>query len=526
MHLVPPTLYSKLMNLGNDIGTDLRSTDGKCLTINQLNSIENQDGAKVFISQKPENQTHMHHTSMSNNNPKSDQSSGPSSNIPNVNDQSLNITNQSKSKSNASFNLNNTIASNRNFEATLANDNIINQSMRNEDDPAVKENDATFTLNRKGKQGKITDFFASRLPEDEGFRQTYPPQSQPLVTDLPENIAEPEGINAAPNTSEHNMSVNMNRSYGNLNETDPAMIPLPNTSIDEFEPTNVSTPLIELPNEGFPEELQAPPAETTPTAGKSKGAFLLTKKKPTPILKKPKGRGRSKEEIVSPQDELNSIQKQHPSKKPRETEEIRKQAKPPIQKQKKLAPAVQKPSSKKLQLARDRIMNKYKADLDSIINDGAASVNTKLQQLKNIASSNVLDALPVQPTAQPLPDDDVVLGDAPPPRKGVKRGGVELKNETATKYLGKSPLKVKYVADKDVPAITDIIVPRPPPRPVPLPKTKRHRKDIVPVVEQRRQKLNTGDINPKHQYVETPTAAKKTSRTKKQEGGNLMYFKF
>ena len=60
MHLIPPTLYSQLMKSAPDNGS------GKCLNINQLNSIQNEDGAKVFISQKPETQNSHTHVPMVN----------------------------------------------------------------------------------------------------------------------------------------------------------------------------------------------------------------------------------------------------------------------------------------------------------------------------------------------------------------------------------------------------------------------------------------------------------------------------
>jgi hypothetical protein len=84
MHMVTPTLFAKLMG---------SSGDGKCLNINQMNTFQNEDGGKIFITQKPTSSTEHKHT-MSTDVKTDDSSpplppSGPSVSFGNDADQSL-----------------------------------------------------------------------------------------------------------------------------------------------------------------------------------------------------------------------------------------------------------------------------------------------------------------------------------------------------------------------------------------------------------------------------------------------------
>lgn len=117
------------------MNSEYGSTDGKCLTISQLNSIQNEDGGKVFISQKPEIQnSHTHVPPVMNNTINND----PKQRKEQRKDTSLN---EDLNNSTASFKLNGSKPErDLNFEASILNETLNPQ-------PAVNSIDASTSTN-------------------------------------------------------------------------------------------------------------------------------------------------------------------------------------------------------------------------------------------------------------------------------------------------------------------------------------------------------------------------------------------
>lgn len=397
MHLIPPTLYAKLMN------TEYGTTDGKCLNISQLNSIQNEDGGKVFISQKPEIQTSHNHVPMMSNSIKNEPLNEPS-NLNPVKDLKNSETNTSH---NSSFNLNPSKKPKHDMEASIAsNTSVVNNAGDTSDlhdnvteEPKTDNRKPAFVLSSKKlnkdiSQPLITDYFSSKLPDNEKFTQVFPPPP-PGVNEIGKVGNQTEQLNETGKHSQvgnqteqvnvsgsdkmslrlddsldkstaaidvpgqngdmQQVSMNMNRSFGNLNDTvdndimSAAIVPLPEGD-DVFEPDRASTPVENI-------DIDLPPSPTF-MLSKSKKAKVKPKSKhePKPVKRLQKTKpfslgngksksknGRSKEEVIAPRMES-------------EEKKIRKDVNVPVKKgqmEKKQSPA------KKLKMARESIKDKY-----------------------------------------------------------------------------------------------------------------------------------------------------------------------
>lgn len=259
MHLIPPTLYSQLMKTIPDSG----NTDGsKCLNINQLNSIQNEDGGKVFISQKPETQNSHTHLPMVND-IKSDQTTNENE-IANSGGNDGGNANSSNEESmvldkTPDFNVSKQKFDEHGYDVTSA---IINPKEDTQNDSKMSNN-TTFILDPKMKAYKSKSYkdllswdttnqpnrFSSTLPAGIGFSQVNPKntttnnnnntQDLSLRLDETNNIDIPENASAQQTT----LNTSLNSNYGQLKENANISTRSPmSDSEDEFIPPRSSTP--------------------------------------------------------------------------------------------------------------------------------------------------------------------------------------------------------------------------------------------------------------------------------------------
>lgn len=507
MYLIPPTLYSKLMTEQ----PGLNSMDGKCLNISQLNSIQNEDGGKVFISQKPEIQTSHNHVPMSNSINTVPPSNGIQSNphnstighdsthnstVRNVSNV-LDSTHASNATNNGMFDLNNTRNDNHDFEASIANPEVANSDTIMQADEQVPEpesaaaTDASFVLpgskSSKIPQTVFTDYFSSSTTNNgntsngnsERFTKVYPPANELNTTAAfrelgrPPAVLEPEiiienrnnddtplslrldetpNIDYRPGGDEQQVSLNMDRSIGNLDNSHEGIdVPLPESfasGLDddddevEFNPVRSSTPTLVPPQ------------------------FLLNKtiEKPYPIVSKVTKRlqgykltGRDKEKIKERKEKENKDDKHNRTKEDvinRIQRDILPFPPPPPPK----TSVTEAQAKKNLEVARDSIKDKYKLIEGKVKKSKAIDPNLKNLRLKAA-------------------------------REYIK-GKYQLSNvKTRSQKLNDSmkstrkPLKVQAVADSDILHIRDV-------------PTKRKRKiidsadddDVQPIKRRRRVK--------------------------------------
>lgn len=215
MHLVSPTLFSRIMNSQRRIETD--ANVGKVL-INQLNHVQNEDGAKVFISQRPS-------TSFDN-----------AQSV--VNDVGK-VTKESGTNPPSNESLEPTRPSNQSASRTEL-------SSRMDDDD---NNEPRFQLGnrRSDNQFDIEASVASR-DFDEARRSDLGNNSRVAEASQAQlGVDEPSGINMSPNLSNEQIEPPSNQqTIGNLSSfNDEEMLPNPlavnNNSM--FEPQSASTPV-------------------------------------------------------------------------------------------------------------------------------------------------------------------------------------------------------------------------------------------------------------------------------------------
>lgn len=288
MRLVPPTLFSKLMTeLGNS-----GSGEAKCLNISQLNSIQNEDGGKVYISQKPETQTsHTHLPSMvndvsqkpaegSSNNFRDPIITPPANQTLPVSEQ-LNVTQSSKQSDNP--NLSDLNESSASFHVgkenvgpeldaamlqpkTTGNAESQTSFSKSTNDvglqtsfvlPSAKKNKKSQGHHEFLARSLKDERFSTSLPVGKGFSQVYPSASSTQDMSLRLNETPPIDLPSAANVSQQKLMLDTSNSsqYGRLAEGHRIALPdsLDDPDLEEegFEPPHVSTPTIEA-NFSFP----------------------------------------------------------------------------------------------------------------------------------------------------------------------------------------------------------------------------------------------------------------------------------
>ena len=200
MHLLPAHLYTKLMSMGDQF--QAANTDGgKCLNINQLNSIQNEDGGKVFISQKPEVQSHTHFSNMDNSIKKDPpvDPANPSSNLNEIAQQQNNPLDKSRTSShNGSFNLNTREKGGHYMEADIANASNVNDIAMAEPTKRMANNELSFVIpNKKTKkenaQSLISDIMKPTEPTEGNTESTE--GNVDVITQPPETVRMDTSLN-------------------------------------------------------------------------------------------------------------------------------------------------------------------------------------------------------------------------------------------------------------------------------------------------------------------------------------------
>jgi hypothetical protein len=522
MHLIPPALYAKLMSVSN-VGGD-KSNDAKCLNINQLNSIQNEDGGKVFISQKPEVQTsHTHLPSVSNVVPMSTMSNTVRSEHGNPNDSNGTVTHNDRGNQNASFILNTSEKVGRDFDASISNASGNNDNGEG-GKKREREDEPSFVFpNKKLKQSKDInqslhstfssilspeselqpqhtnepayvypsasgDKFKSQLPGDLGFTEVPASNNSANNLSLKLDVTGPNDLATPINNSRQQVTLNMDDSlHGKMSHadyTDPAMKSLPHSEPSSTKEEDFVSQLEPSFTKEEDEIIFKPRRASSPI--NSKGAFLLSK--PVKRLGKQNKQSQSKKQTLKSKKRVISRSKEEITV-PQEKEVAAPPVSPPKDK---MSPV------KKLKMAREAIKDKYKLSVKGKV--VPTTVLSKRPKPRARAKSEV-----VTPQMHEISASESEVG------TDVEEDDFDNENNVT----------VKYVSDKDVPAITDM----------PMKKgMKRHANNartLVKLVKHSKRSSLKRKGSKYSKYVDpAPPTAKQSKPKKKSGAGNVMYFKF
>ena len=426
MHLIPPTLYAKLMN------TEYGSTEGKCLNISQLNSIQNEDGGKVFISQKPEVTAHNHLPVMSNSIKNSTQQQ---SNEQSKHEQTMQTMNTShKSHNDSSFQLDNSVQPGHAMDASAANNGGMEEEVAAANNSVVKEH-PSFVI-PKSNQPPVNEFFSSELPDDEKFTQVIPPPRTATIASNPIDVDRNSG--ESPNLLDNPLEMPQNDSFGELNDNTVANNTLANRIFSDNIEEAAAAPLPDDDVSFDDDEINFIPDRASTPINSEPGTFMLSKPKPPrkkPVVLEPKHVKKLGSKHLQNQKPGSKIKKEEKVFKQREviaprTKEEVINSFVPVTKGKVPKEKVMSPE-KNLKTARALLRNKHQAAITTLSTKPKPGRRPKIQ--------------PSEPVAVPITEQPIVKKTTKPlirvNEKGVKRHALPEKVPTVQPKQMKEPIR-------------------------------------------------------------------------------------